>query len=131
MNNFVGLALKGLNHNFCFFAYQKIAKFCRIIHFALVTLTYLELATQRCFVKKVFLKISQNCQENSCARVSLLIKLQASCLVFKQCYKPYIKGCLGYPAPSPRPLALISDPPPPASGPRSSQNFNFLKLNVM
>ena len=29
-------------------------------------------------VKKVFLEISQNSQENTCARVSLLIKLQAA-----------------------------------------------------
>ena len=29
------------------------------------------------FVKKVFLKISQNLQANTCARVSFLIKLQA------------------------------------------------------
>ena len=34
--------------------------------------------SQRCSVKKVFLKISQNPQENTCARVSFLIKLQAS-----------------------------------------------------
>ena len=33
---------------------------------------------QRCSVKKVFLEISQNSQENTCARVSFLIKLQAS-----------------------------------------------------
>ena len=33
---------------------------------------------QRCSIKKVFLKISQNLQENTCARVSFLIKLQAS-----------------------------------------------------
>ena len=32
---------------------------------------------QRYFVKKVFLEISQNSQENTCARVSFLIKLQA------------------------------------------------------
>ena len=32
---------------------------------------------QRCFVKKVFLVISQNSQENTCARVSFLIKLPA------------------------------------------------------
>ena len=32
---------------------------------------------QRCSIK-VFLKISQNSQENTCARVSFLIKLQAS-----------------------------------------------------
>ena len=31
---------------------------------------------QRCSVKKLFLKISQNSQENTCARVSSLIKLQ-------------------------------------------------------
>ena len=30
------------------------------------------------FVKKAFLEISQNSQENTCVRVSLLIKLQAS-----------------------------------------------------
>ena len=34
--------------------------------------------TQRCSVKKVFLEISQNSQENTCARASFLIKLQAS-----------------------------------------------------
>ena len=30
-----------------------------------------------CSVKKVFLEFSQNSQENTCARVSFLIKLQA------------------------------------------------------
>ena len=30
-------------------------------------------------MEKVFLEISQNSQENTCARVSFLIKLQASC----------------------------------------------------
>ena len=35
---------------------------------------------QRCSVKKVFLEISQNSQENTCVRVSFLIKLQASSL---------------------------------------------------
>ena len=33
---------------------------------------------QRCSVKKVFLKILQNSQENTCARVSFLIKLQTA-----------------------------------------------------
>ena len=37
----------------------------------------LEAVAQRCSVKKVFLEISQNSQENTCARVSFLIKLQA------------------------------------------------------
>ena len=32
---------------------------------------------RRCSVKKVFLRISQNSQENICARVSFLIKLKA------------------------------------------------------
>ena len=33
---------------------------------------------RRCSVQKVFLEISQNSQENTCVRVSFLIKLQAS-----------------------------------------------------
>ena len=37
----------------------------------------LKAVTQRCSVKKVFLEFSQNSQENTCARVSLLINLQA------------------------------------------------------
>ena len=32
---------------------------------------------RRCSVKKVFIKISQSSQENTCARVSFLIKFQA------------------------------------------------------
>ena len=32
---------------------------------------------QRCFIKKLFLGIFQHSQENTCARVSFLIKLQA------------------------------------------------------
>ena len=35
----------------------------------------LEAVAQRCSVKKVFSEISQNSQENTCARVSILIKL--------------------------------------------------------
>ena len=38
---------------------------------------YSEAATRDVLYKKVFLKISQNSQENTCARVSFLIKLQA------------------------------------------------------
>ena len=37
-----------------------------------------EAVARRCSVKKVFLEISQNSQESTCARVSFLIKLQAS-----------------------------------------------------
>ena len=39
-----------------------------------------EAVIQRCSVNKVFLEISQNSQENTCARVSFLIKLQPSAL---------------------------------------------------
>ena len=38
----------------------------------------LEAVVQSCSVKKVFLEISQNSLENTSARVSFLIKLQAS-----------------------------------------------------
>ena len=36
-----------------------------------------EAVAQTCSVKKVFLEISQNPQENTCAKVSFLIKLQS------------------------------------------------------
>ena len=36
-----------------------------------------EEVVQRCSAKKVFLEISQNSQQSTCARVSFLIKLQA------------------------------------------------------
>ena len=38
----------------------------------------IETVAQRCSVKKVFSEIGQNSQENTCARVSFLIKLQGS-----------------------------------------------------
>ena len=37
---------------------------------------FTEAVAQRCSVKKVFLEVSQNSHENTCARVSFLIKLQ-------------------------------------------------------
>ena len=36
--------------------------------------SFLEAVVRRCPVKKLFLRISQNSQENTCARVSFLIK---------------------------------------------------------
>ena len=48
--------------------------FTTFLYFA----TYREAVAQRSSVKKVFLEISQNWQENTCARVSFLIKLQVS-----------------------------------------------------
>ena len=41
------------------------------------SVAYTEAATGGVLQKKVFLKVSQNSQENTCARVSYLIKLQA------------------------------------------------------
>ena len=38
----------------------------------------IEAVVHRCSLKKVFLEILQNSQENTCVRVSILIKLQAS-----------------------------------------------------
>ena len=38
----------------------------------------------RCTVGTVFLEISQNSQENTCARASFLIKLQAACNFVKK-----------------------------------------------
>ena len=47
---------------------------------------YKEAVIQRCSVEKIFLEISQNSQENTSARVSFLIKLQASGLkYYKYC----------------------------------------------
>ena len=37
-----------------------------------------EAVIRKCSVNKVFLKIAQNSQENACAKISSLIKLQAS-----------------------------------------------------
>ena len=57
---------KMLNHKSIFLLPQRFAQLrpqCRSSH-------------QRCSTKKVFLEISQNSQENTCARVSSLIKLQ-------------------------------------------------------
>ena len=40
-------------------------------------MVFLQAVTQRCSWKKVFLEILQNSQENTCASVSFLVKLQA------------------------------------------------------
>ena len=41
-----------------------------------------EADSRRCSVKKVFLEIYQNSQENTCARVSFLKKLKVSAWTF-------------------------------------------------
>ena len=44
-----------------------------------------EAVTRRCCLRKVFLKFSQNSQENTCVVISFLIKLQAqACNFFKK-----------------------------------------------
>ena len=43
-----------------------------------------EAVVKRCFVEKVFLDISQNSQENTCVRVSFLIKLQGCNFIKKE-----------------------------------------------
>ena len=48
----------------------------------LVNLGLAEAVARRCFVKKVFLEISRNSQENTCTRVSFLIKSQAEACNF-------------------------------------------------
>ena len=49
------------------------------IHTGKTFFMFAEAATRGVLQKKVFLEISQNSQENTCARVSFLIRLQASC----------------------------------------------------
>ena len=44
----------------------------------------IEAVAQKCSVKKVFLEISQSSQENTFARVSFLIKLQACNFIKKE-----------------------------------------------
>ena len=46
----------------------------------------IEAVIQRCSMKKVFLKILQNSQENTCARVSFLIKLQLKKRLWRRCF---------------------------------------------
>ena len=43
---------------------------------------YSEVVAWRCFVKKVFLEIPQNSQENTCVIVSFVMKLQAEACNF-------------------------------------------------
>ena len=47
-----------------------------VLNRSLLLTLFIEAVVQRCSVRKVFSKISQNSQENTCARVSFLIKLQ-------------------------------------------------------
>ena len=54
--------------------------------FIFLTIFFTKAVVWRCSLKKVFLKISQNSQENTCVRVSFLIKLQASGKISKNTF---------------------------------------------
>ena len=49
----------------------------RLTNYSHLSILLSEAVARRCSVKKVFLKISQNLQENTCARVSFSITLLA------------------------------------------------------
>ena len=51
-----------------------------------------EAVTRKYSVKKVFLQISQNSQENTSARASFLIKLQAEAWVFSCKFSAYFQN---------------------------------------
>ena len=84
-----------------------------------------EAVARICFVKKVFLEISQNWQENTCVRVSFLIKLQTEACnfikketltqVFSCEFWEISKNTFSYRTP---PVAAVS-----------SRILNFLRLN--
>ena len=59
--------------------YDQYSAFIETVSIHLVTF---QKQPQRCSVKKVFLEILKNSQENTCASDSFLIKLQASCSCF-------------------------------------------------
>ena len=46
------------------------------VYFWLLDRVVIETVAQRCCVKKLFLEISENSSKNTCARVSVLLKLQ-------------------------------------------------------
>ena len=77
--NFIFLLFHILNTKYCW-----VFKVWVVVNFRMTLKVYLymhestEAATRRVLCKKVFLEISQNSQENTCARVLFLIKLQAS-----------------------------------------------------
>ena len=63
--------------SFIFIFNVNKAEFCSVV----------ESSHPRCSEKRVFLEISQNSQENTCARVSFLIKLQASGRFCSFCFR--------------------------------------------
>ena len=71
------LELVIVNLMYCIYHYKPtFIKITQVI-VLWIWFTLFEAVVQICSVKKMFLEISQNSQENTCARVSFLIKLQA------------------------------------------------------
>ena len=74
---------------------QKLCRNCKVakpegVKCNVIAIT--EAVVQRYSVKKVFLEISQNSQENTCARVSFSIKLQASAKFLRT---PFLRNTSG------------------------------------
>ena len=83
-----------------------------------------EAVARRCFVKKVFLEISQNSQENTCVRVSFLIKLQTeACNFIKKETLTQVISCKFWEISK---NTFYRTPPVAAV---SSRILNFLRLN--
>ena len=59
------------------FSVLRLVVLLKLHHYSLQEWLLREAVVQTCFVIKVLLEISQNSQENTCARDSFLIKLQA------------------------------------------------------
>ena len=83
LRNFAKFTGKHLWHR-CFVNFAKFLRTPSTEHLRATASVYVkkkshwkETVFPRCFVKKLFLEISHNSQENTCARVSFLIKLQA------------------------------------------------------
>ena len=65
------------NSNLNYFDHFKcFNKSLIFMHFLISCYEIILAVTQRCSIKMVFLEISQNSQENTCARVSFLIKFR-------------------------------------------------------
>ena len=70
---------------FLFLSYLTMPRILNNQIYISQTLHYTEAVARKCSIKKVFLEILQNSQENTSARVSFLIKLQAeSCNFIKK-----------------------------------------------
>ena len=77
--NTVGL----LHETLLIHEFKNFAKLCYNCQLLFLK-TFSTSSHKGCSVKKVFLEISQNSQENTCARASFLIKLQACSFIKKE-----------------------------------------------